>query len=404
MIRLTIPINWQEDYFERIDFNNVEEVYGKLKFDLFGGGRSPLSLPHVSKFRLRGSIRTLHARNVRFNYLINATCLDNQEITATGFRAIRKFLDWLVSMGVDSLTVSLPFLLQVIKKHYPGLKVTVSTQVRVDCLERAKYWEELGADSIVLSYVDLNRNARELARIVKHCSCGLQLIANLICRTRCPFVGLHGNFNAHASQAGHRCGGFALDYYSLFCMARMFSDPREVMRSCWIRPEDLVLYEKIGIQKIKLVERGMTTEALSAIVSAYTARSYSGNFMDLIPTMSKYLYFSQGDLSRKLKPLFHPRKLNVSKLWGVYKIFEGLRENADYYKNFGLYIDNRKLDGVVEHLIATDCSGTSCDACNYCAGVSKEAIAVLGDQATHLKNVSSLSLLLDRLVAGYYFQ
>ena len=43
-MKLTIPVNWEDDYFEKIDFSATEEIYGKLNVGLIGGGiRLPLT-------------------------------------------------------------------------------------------------------------------------------------------------------------------------------------------------------------------------------------------------------------------------------------------------------------------------------------------------------------------------
>ena len=41
MSKFTLPINWQENYWDVIDFTDVVEVHGKLREDFIGGGRLP---------------------------------------------------------------------------------------------------------------------------------------------------------------------------------------------------------------------------------------------------------------------------------------------------------------------------------------------------------------------------
>lgn len=400
---LTIPTNWEDDYFDKLNFSKVEEIYGKLKTDLIGGGRSSLSLPYVNKRKFKEHIKKIHSLGIKFNYLMNATCFDNQEVARRGYKKLRKFLDWLSYCGVDSVTVSLPFLVQVIKRFYPHFQVHISTQVRVDCLERVGYWEEIGADSITLSYVDLNRNFKELKRVTANTRCELSLIANLICRRQCPYIELHGNFNAHASQKEHPCRMFALDYYCLFCLARIFSNPEEIIKACWIRPEDLVFFRKLGIEKFKLVERGMTTEALSLIVQAYTAENYSGNFMDLIPTMAKYRYISQRTLKNWIGFFLKPSKINIFKLGKVYKIFKYLKSKFSYYHDLGIYIDNKELGGVIAYFSNNDCQQKVCSQCSYCQNLAKERVKIQIPYQEYLEINQELREILNNLVCGKYF-
>ena len=48
-MKLVIPVNWEDDYFEKIDFSGTEEIYGKLNIGLIGGGRPSLTLRDIKK-------------------------------------------------------------------------------------------------------------------------------------------------------------------------------------------------------------------------------------------------------------------------------------------------------------------------------------------------------------------
>jgi collagenase-like PrtC family protease len=70
----------------------------------------------------------------------------------------------------------------------------------VDTPRRARFWEELGADVIVLESFSINRNFRRLAAIRQSVHCELQLIANHVCLLNCPLQTYHQNGFAHASD------------------------------------------------------------------------------------------------------------------------------------------------------------------------------------------------------------
>jgi len=53
-------------------------------------------------------------------------------------------------MGVRRVTVSTPFLLELVKTPFPEFKVRVGIYAQVDTPRRARFWEDLGADAIVL--------------------------------------------------------------------------------------------------------------------------------------------------------------------------------------------------------------------------------------------------------------
>jgi collagenase-like PrtC family protease len=58
-------------------------------------------------------------------------------------------------------------------------------------------------------------------------------------------------------------------------------DPVELLKSPWIRPEDIPHYEAIGYDRFKITERFKRTPLLLENVRAYENRRYDGNLLDL---------------------------------------------------------------------------------------------------------------------------
>src|SRR3989338_4353259 len=120
-MRLSVATNFDDVLIDQLRDAPVYDVYGKLTSDVVGGGRSSYMLRRVSRRRLTQQIRAVHAAGFQFNYLLNAACLDNREYTREGQRQIRRLLDDLCAIGVDSVTVAVPYLLRLIKRSYPQL-------------------------------------------------------------------------------------------------------------------------------------------------------------------------------------------------------------------------------------------------------------------------------------------
>lgn len=401
---LTIPTNWRDDFLDSVDLSCVKAVYGKLPSDSVGGGRASAALSPVSKASARAHIREIRSRGIQFNYLLNATCMDNLEFTRSGRKRIRALLDWICESGADTVTLALPQLVALVKQKYPTLAVSVSTNVMVDNLERVRYWEEFGVDQITLSYSDVNRDFAELKRIAEHATCDIQLICNLICRRHCPFQAAHANFHSHASQSGHVSGGLPIDYCCLFCLIRIFSDPSEIMRSGWVRPEDLRVYEDVGIHSFKLVERGLNTPDIARIVGAYTARRYDGDFLDLIPTLSKYRYITEPLTGHLAKRFFSLTKARPFAMLREARKLRELTTRKAFADSFGLHVDNRKLDGFIERFRDQSCRSTVCEECRYCDGYAREAITVLGDDKEREETLALLTGFFEQLTAGDLFE
>lgn len=375
-MKLAIPANWADDFLDKMNFSYVYEVYGKLPGDFIGGGRASVLFHKVSESTFKNQVDGIRKKGISFNYLLNASCIDNLEFTKKGYRKIIKLIEMISKAGVNVVTVALPQLIPMIKNVNSELKISISTNCMVDNLERVRYWEEIGADKITLSYTDVNRDFKELKRIAKYKKCDVQLICNLICRKHCPFQFQHSNFHSHASQTEHVNNRFPVDYYCMLCNLRSFTNPYDVIKAAWIRPEDLQAYENIGIEYFKLAERGMNTDDLALIVEAYTQKSYEGNFMDLIPTMSKYHYISNVKQKHFVNYFIKPFKAKVKSVRHILEMLLKLKEQKAYYKHMGIYIDNKKLDGFVDHFISKSCNNTVCEECRYCEKWSKQVISV----------------------------
>jgi collagenase-like PrtC family protease len=70
--------------------------------------------------------------------------MDNREFTRSGQADLVRLLELVEGCGATAVTISLPFLLPLIKKRHPGLKVRVGVYARVDSVPKARFWEELG--------------------------------------------------------------------------------------------------------------------------------------------------------------------------------------------------------------------------------------------------------------------
>lgn len=391
-MKFTVPTNWQDDLLDQINSPEITEVYGKLTADFIGGGKHSFQTPKVYRKRIECHIKKIHQLGLKFNYLLNATCIDNLELTIPGHKQIIRLLDWLVKIDVDAVTVSIPYLLEFIKRNYPYLKIYVSTLASVNSLERAKYWENLGADKITLLNTDCNRNFSLLKNFKKNIKCELQLIANVNCLHHCPFYLYHANLASHSSQTTHKSKGFVIDYCRMSCRYKQILNPAEIIRSQWIRPEDIHYYEDIGVDYLKLIDRGMNNYWISSISKAYINRKYEGNLMDLFPDPSKTLNFTDFKIWHKIKYFFRPELVNV---------FRFLKQK-ELIKQPHIYIDNRLLDNFLQFFLENDCHATSCVGCHYCEDYANKTIRT--DSVQQKEAVEKYERCLKDIISGRLFK
>ncbi len=365
-MKLIIPTNWDDDLINVARRPEVHAVYGKLDRDFVGGGRPSSMFGRVSRKTAAAHIARLKAENKKFYYLLNSACLGNREWTISGNRRLNGLLDWISSAQAAGIAVASPYLAQYARKNYPALELSASVLAGVNSVEKAKYWEGLGASVITLNHTELNRDFRLLEKIRKNVKCALQLLVNDNCLLNCPLFSYHHNVIAHASQTSESLGRYTFDYCRLTCRQMMLADTTNFIKAAWIRPEDLKAYEDIGIDHFKLVDRTMNTESLERATAAYASRSYKGNLFDLFTNTSRLNWSKVSGFSHKFKYYFHPLSLNVFRLFG----------KRGVAKDLEVHIDNSKLDGFIEFFRNTDCRAMSCSECGYCAKIAEKAVRI----------------------------
>jgi collagenase-like PrtC family protease len=142
-------------------------------------------------------------------------------------------------------------------------------------------------------------------------------------------------------------------YYN--CTLKKFSDPVEIIKARWIRPEDLWAYEEMGYSKFKVVERFKRSEVLLTTVKAYEDRSFDGNLIDILTLTNPDVY-----LKPNLDYFNKPEHVNVPMIAQV----GGLMDFA--LRDF-IHIDNKKLDGFIEFFQDNgSCRSRDCDQCRFC--------------------------------------
>ncbi|MGE5663048.1 MAG: peptidase U32, partial [Deltaproteobacteria bacterium] len=83
-MRLSVATNFDPLLVESIKEYPVVEIFGKLREDAVGGGRAPYQLAPVTRKRLAEHVRQARSAGIEFNYLLNASCIGNREITRAG--------------------------------------------------------------------------------------------------------------------------------------------------------------------------------------------------------------------------------------------------------------------------------------------------------------------------------
>jgi collagenase-like PrtC family protease len=379
-VKLSVPCTFAPGLVEKLSaFSSVAELYGRIENGWIGGGRTAYTLRQASRRTLAATVNECSAHGIAFNYLLNAASLYGIEQTRAGQRRIRKTLDTLADLGIPWLTVSLPYLLRLVKSEYPRFKVKVGVFAQIDSPEKAGRWEALGADALCISAIACNRDFTALRAIRSAVSCDLQLIANAACIPQCIYEHTHMDLLSSSSRKGAAHGGFCLDYCFLQCSALRIREPDYLIKSVWIRPEDLHLYEALGYNWFKLVERSCPTDLLLRRVAAYHNRSFDGNLWELVGPVAFTPDKSATPLAIRMRTLFAMAKPWVARIKSLADVasYAALVTTTDFSRERApVFIDNKKLDGFLAGIKARGCSPGTCGACGYCAQWRERSVAV----------------------------
>ncbi len=406
-MKLSVACNFDPALLEGLQGYPVYELFGKLTSDYFGGGRPSFYLPEVNRKELESYVKKTHERGIEFNYLLNASAMGNLEYSKEGQRNINRMLEWLDEIGVDSITVANIFFLRLIKRRFPHIKVRISSHRFTATPRQIRFWAENGADYIVINEVSVHREFKTL-EAMQRAAAGeveLQLIVNNWCRLNCAIAGNHAVALSAASQSNNK--GFPLDYCSIVCNDIRLKDPVNYLRANWIRPEDLHLYEEIGYHNFKIVERNTPTQILLERVKAYSQERYDGNLLDLV---QNYAYPEEKfgahakdaySMRRLVKYFVKPSAVNMLKFT---KVIDFGKTASVLYPLRGknpVQIDNRALDGFIDHFKKHSCQELTCEECRYCHKWAERVVRV--DPAWRGRMGEIYDDLLDEIDSGSFW-
>lgn len=370
--RFSLAANYDPELVAALAAYPVDEVYGKFPTDGVSGGRPRYMGTPLSEADLRHYIGLLDGQGIAFNYLLNGSCFGNHEWTRPWQKRVSALLTKAGDMGVRRVTVSTPFLLELVKRRFPQFKVRVGIYAQVDTPRRARFWEELGADAITLESFSINRNFRRLAAIRQAVHCDLQLIANHVCLMNCPLQSYHQNGFAHASDDSST---LFIDYCLLRCSRMRLADPSQFIKSAWIRPEDIAAYVAMGYTTFKLLERGIPSAALLRRIRAYSAGRFDGNLAELLLSYGFKEPIRQQSLWA-LRHFWKPLQVNPRRLKPLHDLAH-LQGWQTPLPECPITVDTRQIpENFLDGFRERDCAALDCKACGYCERIAAKAVAI----------------------------
>ena len=367
-MKFSVAYNGDLDLIHRLsEYKSVKHIYGVMSNNQVGSGRRMKGLPPLGQENIEQAVRIAKQYGMEFNYLINGSCMGNREYYREERYHIEKLLDWIDGIGVTWITVANPIILQLCKKKHPKLKISLSSFANVDNVERAKYFIDMGVDEITVRE-NINREFSLLERLSQLSSCEMQVLANQTCLYQCPLQFYHDNVMSHGSLvlSTDEKNDLPLDQCMFFCTYKKFSNPQNLIKARWIRPEDLSIYKKYGIHKFKITDRIKSTDWLVKVVGAYHQQRYPGNLADIL----------------NIIPFKDKRSAGVLQKGIHFNVDRNFRNAAVALLSMHVFIDNQGLDGFIKPFTEQSCQQKDCNTCQYCRKVGEKVLSFNAETAT----------------------
>lgn len=239
-------------------------------------------------------VERMHAAGFRVNLVMNSTCEGLTTYSDEYGEYLRNYVGYMIDdLGIEAFTVANPYVLAIVREAAPNAEISASVLADVDCVERAQAFKRLGA-TVVTPDVSINRDMRMLKRIKEESGLELKVMVNEGCLHKCPYRKYHFNVMSHVSSNVARVGrGLSMGQFqsqinyvagqSFFnmCGADLKEDPSQILKSGWVRPEDLHAYSDVATF-FKISGRTRPTHVIVRMIRAYANQRWDGDLLDLM--------------------------------------------------------------------------------------------------------------------------
>jgi len=180
MIEFKLGTNFDKDIIPIIGELNkkhvnkkITEVYGSIRRHGFYAARPHFRLPEVDLDSAADFIEDLHKINVEFNYTLNSIFPGSKRsFYNSNLAELTQILFELKDIGVDRITISNPFLFELIKElgYLDKFQFEVSTIAHLDTVSQIKYYYDKYGITKFCGNLLKNRNFQFLRSAAKFCN------------------------------------------------------------------------------------------------------------------------------------------------------------------------------------------------------------------------------------------
>ncbi|MDD3046391.1 MAG: hypothetical protein PHH88_01840, partial [Candidatus Pacebacteria bacterium] len=330
--KIAIPCHWNKELLEKIvqineQFSDtkVVEVYGALSNGPVKHGRIPSSVIDINREDAINFRNFVREKEMKFVYLLNAPfTFKDCDLEET-----KNYLHWIINIfKADALMVTSHDLMKFIRLNYSlDIPIYISTIAGIKSAKEISNFLDINPKRVVPHH-DVNRNFNDLQELIKKTKewdMEIELMATESCLRGCPDRKRHYDFLAKGTKD---------KVFHTVCNKKRIEHPAEFLKSNFIRPEDLSLYEKMGIKFFKITGRSKEAGWLPEVVEAYLRKNYKGNLIRLLgidPSLNaeKWIYINNKALDAFLEGF--PKNKKGEEAEYCEEWISKLYKNKDFY-------------------------------------------------------------------------
>ena len=233
---------------------------------------------------------------------LDSTCQGNLEAHIQQYKATKDLIEMLKEMGYVNILISSPNYVGFFKENAPSMKIYLSYSQCVTSLNRGKIFFEIGADNIILNsdilrYFNVLKNFIKLKKKFKDSKeIDFILPLNIGCNWGCIHWYQHHNLQSHrtinspvfSNQEDLSDIENEFDYPLLYCWKKRLEKPELLLKSGWISPTNIEIYESLGYDTFSLYTGGFETNKIIDIIKSYSHKELLVNYNEIINIPQPY--------------------------------------------------------------------------------------------------------------------
>ncbi len=330
-IGLSIPAFFSNNFINELEKlqntkkgnDYIDNVYGSPRSLILGQARASKKIPELSLAEMKNYINKLHNIGIKFHFTLNSVWSNGIERSVENEEIIYDEIKSIIDTGIDALIIGNLYVAEIINNQFQDINTICSINLKTDSVYKLKSLiTDFNFNKVVLERT-VNRNIDFLQNLNRIYNDNIVLLANPDCIYDCPISLYHMLENGHLSMKGNDLSNknYCVDY----CQKKYMTDYAEILKTPWIHPADIDLYEEIGVKFLKIQGRTLTEKRILNLTKLYLNRLNSDNFVEIFPNfigkdknVENFSIFKDNLFNRRaFVETFFKNKINCKNICGL---------------------------------------------------------------------------------------